>query len=436
MIHSNSSPAARRPAHARAALAAAAALLGLAGCSLDLTNPNAPAEQNVLSTPRGVLTTAVGIQSQYADNVLVWVRAPALVSDEWGTRARALAADQSLVTGTPDPSYALIADPFAAAYRIARSADILVAAAHKVGLGTGLQTGVTALSKLLKAMALGNLTLQYERLPATYGDAAAPLPRAQVMDSVIALLESARADLGTVSDADLAQFRTQVLGTGLDLRNTVDAMLARYYLFTGRYQQAIDAAGRVNLGVLSTLVYPDPGINPVYNYASVAQYVGARKVLFTEAEAGDKRPAFWANRAAGAGGLPDSVYDFVKYGGGRNDPYPVYLPDEMRLIQAEAYVHTGNLAQARTLVNAVRTQCASAVAEPLACLPALPDASLDTPEKLYAEILNQRRFELFGQGLRWEDLRRLSAYTAKRPALTFLPYPQSECDRNPTHPCA
>src|SRR4051812_41595610 len=110
----------RRRAFARASAAAAAALLGLAGCSLDLTNPNAPAEQGVLNTPRGVLTTAVGIQSQYADNGLVWVRAPALVTDEWGTRPRALAADQSLVTGTPDPSYSLIADPFAAAFRIAR----------------------------------------------------------------------------------------------------------------------------------------------------------------------------------------------------------------------------------------------------------------------------------------------------------------------------
>jgi hypothetical protein len=427
-------PARRRPLARTAAVAAA--LLGLAGCSLDLTNPNAPAEQTVLNTPRGVLTTAVGIQSQYADNVLVWVRAPALVADEWGTRPRALAADQSLVTGTPDPSYTLIADPFAAAYRIARSADILAAAAPKVGLGAGLQTGVVALAKLLKAMALGNLTLQYERLPATYGDAAAPLPRAQVMDSVIALLESARSDLSAVSDADLSQFRTQVLGSGFDLRNTVDAMLARYYLFTGRYPQAIEAAGRVNLGLLSTLVYPDPGINPIYNYATASQYVGARKSFFTEAEPGDKRPAFWASRAAGVGGVPDSVFDFAKYGGARNDAYPLYLPDEMRLIQAEAYVHAGNLGQARTLVNAVRTQCASAVAEPLACLPALPDAALDTPEELYAEILNQRRYELYGQGLRWEDLRRLSAYTATRPSLAFLPYPQSECDRNPANPCS
>jgi hypothetical protein len=427
--------ASTRLAAGRAA-AAALALLALAGCDLDLTNPNAPAEGAVLTTPRGVLTTAVGIQSQYADNVLVFVRAPSLVTDEWGTRPRALAADQSLVTGTPDPTFGVVSEPFAAAYRIARTADILVASAPGVGLGTGLQTGVVALAKLMKAMALGDLTLQYARLPAGYGDAAAPLDRAQVMDSVLVLLESARADLNGVTDAELTGFRTQVLGTGLDLRNTVNAMLARYYLFRGRYQDAIDAAARVNLGVLSTVVYPDPGINPIYNYAAVSQYVGARRVLFTEAEAGDRRPAFWANRAVGVAGIPDSVFDFVRYGGARNDPYPVYLPDEMRLIQAEAYTRLNSLAQARTLVNAVRTQCTAPVAEPVACLPALPDAALDTQAELFAQIVYERRYELFGQGLRWEDLRRLEAYTTRRPSIQFLPYPQSECDRNPANPCS
>jgi hypothetical protein len=432
-----STPAPGRRARLIRLAAAGTALLGLSACDLGLTNPNAPSETDVINTPRGILTTAVGIQSQYADNALVWVRAPALVTDEWGTRPRALAADQSLVTGNPDPSYTLVADPFAAAYRIARTADILVANAPRVGLGAGLQTGVVALAKLLKAMSLGNLSLQYERLPATYGDAAAPLPRAQVMDTVIALLESARADLATVTDADLAGFRSQVLGTGFDLRNTTDAMLARYYLFTGRYQQALDAANRVSPTVVSALAYPDPGINPIYNYAAVSQYVGARKVLFTEADSADRRPAYWANRAVGVAGLPDSVFDFNRYGGARNDPLPLYLPDEMKLIAAEANVRLGNLPAARTLVNAVRTQCTPGVtAEPVACLLPIPDASLDTADKLLTQILRERRFELFGQGLRWEDLRRLSAYTTKRPAMQFLPYPQSESHPNPAHPAS
>jgi hypothetical protein len=104
-------------------------------------------------------------------------------------------------------------------------------------------------------------------------------------------------------------------------------------------------------------------------------------------------------------------------------------------VQAEAYTRLGNLAQARTLVNAVRTQCTAPVAEPVACLPALPTDALDTQAELFTEILYQRRYELFAQGLRWEDLRRLEAYTTKRPSLRYLPYPLTECERNPANPC-
>ena len=425
------SPAVRGLARGAAAVLAA---LALPACDLDLTNPNAPSEEQVVTTSEGVITLAVGLQSQYADNVNAFVRAPALVTDEWGTRPIALAADVSLVTGTVDPSFGVVSEQFTAAYRIARTANILQQSAPNVGLGKGLQTGIVSLSKLFKAMALGNLVQQYERLPADADPAALPLPRAEVLDTVITLLESARADLATVTDAELSGFNSRVLGTGFSLRNTVDAMLARYYLMDGRYQQAADAAGRVNRGVLSVLPYPNPGINPIYNYSVVSRYTGTRRSFFTEAEPADQRPNFWANRAAGVAGVPDSVFDFRQYGG-RNDPFPVYLPDEMRLIQAEAFAQLGQLAAARDLVNAVRTSPASVPGDPVAGLAVLPAEALDTKEEILAQVLYERRYELYAQGLRWEDLRRLAAYTAKRPSIAFLPYPQGECDRNPARPC-
>src|SRR3954451_16785043 len=165
-------------------LAAALACAALAGCSLDLTNPNAPSEEKVIGSVDGIITLAVGLQSQYADNLNLFLRAPALVTDEWGTRPIALAADVSLVTGTPDPTFGVVSDPFAAGYRIARTADILIANAPQVGLGAGLQAGSLAHARLFKAMALGQLSLQYAQLPANATQGALPLPRTQVMDSV------------------------------------------------------------------------------------------------------------------------------------------------------------------------------------------------------------------------------------------------------------
>jgi starch-binding outer membrane protein, SusD/RagB family len=428
---------------------AVAGLAGaVAGCSLDLVNPNAPQEGEVLRDPELILTTAVGLQSQYADNVLAFIRAPELVTDQWGTRQVALAADQSLVRGNPDPTFGVVTDPFSAAYRIARSARVLQVSAPQVNLSRGNQVGISVLAKLLQAMAIGHLTTQYERLPANYDSiGAAVLPREQVRDTVIALLESARAELAGVTDAELLPFQQRVLnptaGTGINLRNTVEAMLARYYLFDGRHDDAIAAAGRVNRSVVSLLQYPNPGQNPVWQYMSALRYVGARREFFTDAQAGDARPAFWADRTLGATGLPDSTFDFRAYGGARNDPYPLYLPDEMRLIQAEAYARKGMLGDAARLINEVRSEgrdattgaCATSTTEPRGCLPPLPAEALDTEAEVFAQILYERRYELFGQGLRWEDLRRLDPFTTDAPSIDFLPFPQSECDRNPTNPC-
>ena len=71
-----------RPRGARTQLLAAAlACAALAGCSLDLTNPNAPPEEQVIESSDGIISLAVGLQAQYADNLNLFLRAPALVTD-------------------------------------------------------------------------------------------------------------------------------------------------------------------------------------------------------------------------------------------------------------------------------------------------------------------------------------------------------------------
>jgi hypothetical protein len=47
-------------------VAALAAALGAGGCELDLTNPNSPPAELVLSTPDGIIALATGMQGQYA----------------------------------------------------------------------------------------------------------------------------------------------------------------------------------------------------------------------------------------------------------------------------------------------------------------------------------------------------------------------------------
>jgi hypothetical protein len=114
----------------------------------------------------------------------------------------------------------------------------------------------------------------------------------------------------------------------------------------------------------------------------------------------------------------------------------VYLPDEMRLIKAEAFTNLGTLDSAAFYVNAVRTQASSSLDEPVADLPALdPATDLDTAAELLAQIAYERRYELYMQGLRWEDTRRLGESVTTTPVFSFLPTPQQECNANPNAGC-
>jgi hypothetical protein len=407
-------------------------------CDLDLTNPNAPSSEQVVASADGVLAVTVGMQAQFAQSIEDYVVPSALGTDEWGTRTRALISWITLFTGENfDQSFVTVSAPYANSYQVIRSANTALEGAQTVELGTATTAGVSATAHLFKAMALGWLVQIYERVPVDISQGAVPQERADVLDAILALLEQAKADIANVSDADLAAFRTRALGPGIDLRNTIDAMLARYYLMDGQYDAAIAAATRVNPSVLSVLAYPAPTRNPIENLAFQLQYVGAVQGFVDQAEPGDRRPAYWVN--AGVAPLPanpsDSIVKPLKKYSTPNEPFPLYLPDEMKLIRAEALARKNQLAEAGVLINQVRTQTSSPVDEPLAGLPALPASALDTQQKVLAAIAYERRYELFMQGLRWEDTRRFGEALTTKPTFPFLPLPLTECQVNPSSGC-
>jgi starch-binding outer membrane protein, SusD/RagB family len=417
-----------------ARLVLAAAVIGLSACNLDLTNPNSPTEEQVITNVEGVIALAVGMQGQFAQSIEDYVVPPALITDEWGTRTRSLLSYQSLYTGQNfENTYDIVAAPYTNTYQVVKSANTLLGAAPNVGLGPAFLAGVNALARTFKAMSLGMIAQQYEAVPLNIASGGAtPRPRAEVMDTVIALLEQARADIANVADADLAGFRSRVLAPGIDLRNTIDAMIARYALFRAQYQKAIDAATRVSPTVLSVLQYPAPTTNPIYNLAMVLQYVGGTTNFVRAAEAADRRPAYWLQTTVApvAGNPGDSLsYTLRKYST-QNESFPLYLPDEMKLIRAEALARQGNLTGARDLINQVRTQTTSSLDEPVAGLAALSATDLPDLNSVLRQIGYERRYELYMQGLRWEDTRRLPITSTV--TFQFLPLPAVECRNNPS----
>jgi hypothetical protein len=418
----------------RRALLLTAMGVAVTACDLDLENPNAPTESQVVQSADGVLSVTVGMQAQFAQTIEDYMVTNSLVTDEWGTRQIALISYISLFTGENfDASYGVVQAPFANSYQVIRSANTVIAGTEQVQLGAATTAGVRATAYVFKAMALGFLIQQYESVPVDVTElGGTPAPRDEVLDTVLVLLERARAELEPFADADLASFRSRVLGPGFNLRETIDAMLARYYLMDSQYTAAITAADRVDLTVLSVLEYLPPTRNPIENLAFQLRYVGGLQSFVDEAEAGDQRPAYWLDVAASplAANPPDSVIKpLLKYSV-PTAPFPLYLPDEMKLIKAEAYTRLGQFNLAEPLVNEVRTQTSSQVDEPIAGLAALPPTALDSEGELLAQIAYERRYELYMQGLRWEDTRRFGTALTTDPTFDFLPLPQQECQTN------
>ncbi len=404
------------------------------GCTLDLNDPNFPTEEVVFGDGQNLLAIGIGIQAEMGDLLGPQIFVTSLVADETGAGSATFQNFQAADRGDElEAAQYLSEAPWSGAYRVVKLADDLLRAVPPANLRAGTKSGLLAMAKLFKAMAFAQLATLFEQAPTDVGiDKLAPsfVPRAQVLTTAIALLNSARQDITATPLSD--EFRTSVQAPGFDLAVTIDAMLARYNLMAGNLAEAATAAGRVPATARSEFRFSSNDRNSVFNVmyrSGNAWQLRARQEFRLQAEAGDGRVAYWVTAANIAGANSRRLDDLTQY---RTDdaPFPAFLPDEMRLIRAEAAARNNDLATARTLINQVRTQC-NVTTEPAPCLPAKPDAQLSTQAAVLAEILLQRRYELYLQGLRFDDLRRFQA-TRK---YNFLPLPQSECDRNPSAPC-
>jgi len=410
-------------------------VLSLAACDLDLTDPNNPGEDVVEGSISGMLQVAVGLQAEYSNEIVDPIFVSALVADEVGAGGGTFQYIQELDVGGSefDNTNGSSEAPWAGQYDVVQIANVLIQSAPGVGMGEATLSGVLALAKTFKAMAFGNLLMTFEQIP-TDVDPTEPSPdfdsRDAGIEEVFRLLDEARGHLA--STAPSAEFLEEVLAPGLDLGQLIDAMTARYALAFGRTGQAMTAAQRVDLGSFSEFRFDANDPNPVWNLMAAggnSTEMRPEDTFRLGAEEGDGRVAFWATEEDIEGAnVPLDAH--ARYGSNGAAILAV-LPDEMRLIMAEAQAASGDLATARALINEVREPCSSAFDEPVACLPPLTAEDLPDAQSVRDQILYERRYELFGLGLGWDDLRRLAPAEVK---YMFMPVPNSECDRNVNTP--
>lgn len=424
--------------------AVALAATALGACSLDLQNPNSPTEGQVTTSVDGVIALATGLQGRFAISYGNYAYTAGLVTDEFASTSAALISISDAEQGAV-PSGTGIADAvFNSVYRTVRTADDLLtgSVALTAAIEPGTRSGLRALAFALKAESLGEALQSYQKIPVrTLGEVApAYVTRAEALPYVRALLDSAAAEIAAVPPSTF--FNSSVMTPGVSLPNVIQLFRARYARMANDHATALAAANlvaRSGTAALSLLQFPAPGVNPYAAVTGGTQGIAPRRQYRLSMAPQDQRYAYFVVPSATLTGRVGALLDPWNRYANPQAPLPVYMPDEALLIKAEALVGLGQLPAAQAALDSVRTDCTGGrgLDDPKACLPAL--GSQLSAAQLTSEIYLQRRYELFGTGLRWEDVRRTNAIRGPvaAPAVPvdgqrcWLPYSVGDRNANP-----
>jgi starch-binding outer membrane protein, SusD/RagB family len=427
----------------KCSVVAVAAVIPMA-CELDLQNPNQPTEEQVTTSVDGVIALATGLQARFSQSYGNFAYMAGLVTDEFAATSAALVSISDAEQGAVAPGTGIADNVFNSVYRTVRTANDVLAGtlSLQAEFEPGTLVGLRVLANAMKAEALGEALMSYQKIPINTYNVSAPVyeDRATALPFIRQMLEDAATDLAATPPSTF--FNNNILTPGLNLPNYVHLLRARYARMANDDAAAIAAANlvpRSGTTALSTLTFPSPNVNFFANVTGGTNGIAPRRQFRTSMEAGDQRFTYFVVPSTTLTGRVGALLDPWNRYANPNAPMPVYMPDEALLIKAEALANQNSLAAAVAVLDSVRTDCAGGrgLDDPKACLPAYSGAL--TQGAILTEIYNQRRYELFATGLRWEDARRRSAIRGPvaAPAVPldgqrcWLPYAVGDRNANP-----
>lgn len=419
------------------------ALIAFAGCKKEFVNPNAADGGEVIKNAEGLTALIVGLKKEFsvgATSALYnQVSANGLTTKELyvintgNGELAALEAGQGTVGG----SNAFLNNIWSSCNIVKTNAQLLIDNYDNVR-ETGTREMIQVYGHVFKALAFGTMAQFWEQVPTDVvssddflaGTRPSFKTRTAALQEAVDLLNAAAPIAEATPPSTF--FNTKV-GTDIDIKNTVYALLARYNLMLGNYDAALTAAGKVDLTKKSVFKFDGVSPNPVYRTSLVNNntYNGLPNFGLPAAlqpDAGDGRIAFYL----GANTAPVKVSGFFKSDA---DPIPVYLPGEMTLIRAECYARKDMLTEAKGALDAVRTKTTDAFG-----LNAAGTAYSGPNDKdaILLDIYRQRCIELYMSGMKLEDCRRFGrpgpADANPERSRNFYPYPTVERDNNPNTP--
>jgi hypothetical protein len=406
-------------------------IVSLTSCKKEFVNPNAPTTDQVFSSSRGLVGANIGIQRTFsfggASVLYGVVTANAFTTNEVILMNSGNIAEFQLSRGgaNVDPTNAILGNIWTNSNKVIYDANTVIKAAESLN-DKGYASGLIAHASILKAMAIGSMSMFWEKVPSTTGANVTFLDRSNGFANAIATIDNA---LSKISANPISASYVSDAVAGIDYVNTLHALKARYLLFSGKYADALTAANLVDLTKRSTFNYDAVSTNPIFTVATATNnvYQPVDSTLGLPAAlaptAGDGRIAFYTS-------INTTVLPRFRINGFYNTTttgIPLYLPSEITLIKAEASARTGNLSAALTELNKVITK--TTAADPFRIGANLPASTASTADAILTEIYKNRCIELFMSGLKLEDMRRFGRANAERKR-NFFPYPFRERDGN------
>jgi len=411
-------------------------IIGMTSCKTDTEylNPSSASEKQVTSDLNGLIALANGLQYRYSISRLspayAMITANGLTTKELKVLNAGNTDEQTLQDGGASVarSNAIITNLWSQLNVIKGNSDLILNNLDKVGeLGT--RSGLQAYASIYKALSIGITTQFWENVSIETAPQSKFVSRADGLKEAIRLLEAASASV--TANPISVNFNSRIVA-GIDIQNTLNALIARYALMAGDYDKVLVAANKVDLTKKSQLNFDDLTRNPIWDIAfgnvNVFQPLDLNMGLPTALKPNDadKRIDFYFTSRT----LIGNTYKGKGFFKSNSDPIPMYLPSEMTLIKAEASARKNDLVTAEKELNTILTKTTD-VWGIGAGLSAYTGAKTQTD--LLTEIYRNRRIELFMSGMSLEDSRRFGRPTTER-TRTFYPYPQTERDNNPNIP--
>jgi len=410
--------------------------LSAAACKKNYTDPSGPSSSQAFNSTIALTDVAVGLQNWYTATrvglVYTTITADGLLTGQLYVVNAGNTDEAQLGTGggSIQNTNAVVTGIWTVSNKIIYDADSVIGQAGRIVTDKSYASGLIAYTSVFKAMAIGDMAMFWDHVPAGIADTLGVsnvgfVTNTQGYLNAVAVIDNA---LTLVSANPISSsFLNNIPRGSVDIINTLYALKARYSLLAGNYTTALAAAANVNLTVKSVFAYNTLTTNPIFTLATstnnIYQPVDSAMGLPVglQPDPNDKREPFYISISASPRFRINGFYNST------TTAIPVYLPGEIILIKAECYARQTDLINGLDQLNRVVTK--QPAADPFGVGAGLPPTSTTGQADLLTQIYKHRCIELYMSGLKLADERRFGRPTTERKR-NYLPYPFVERNGN------